>query len=688
MKAARTQRIVKAGSKPVTGADVAAGAEPDTPLVPRVGLLLDALPEAVVVTDTAHRVTGWNMAAERLFGRSRAQMLGSPILEMLDHQVKSATEGDVKSALDRGETWVGGATARKSDGSELELRFTAAAIGKPRSPDGYVIVAHDVTAQVRAEHSAVAAEARFVNFMAAAPAMAFIKDHAGRYVFVNEHALGVVGDRLRLGWKGKTDYDLWPPAIAAQIRDSDRLALAQATPLETIQVVPLEDGPHTMLIRKFALRSATGEQLLGGVGLDITDRVAAAAKAELDRERDVRMSVLATERAIVAEALSRLRISGTVETVATSIARLMLGLPNVGVAAVLLFEADGRATPIGVAVSSGAVPERRSLPLDRSRRMHRRARSGAWVEAWQPSQDDPLDGAMRDLEVSTLAYAPIRSGRDLLGLLAVGATGTSPDAALTDRLPAIVEFAGLAGAVLAPGVVARRRYRSARNAVRLIIERTEFHPVFQPIVELVGRTTVGFEALTRFDDGTAPDAKFDEAVTVGLGRDLEVATLRASLGAAKHLPPGHWLNVNVSPALILAGDAMHALVRAEDRMIVCEVTEHFAIEDYAIFQAALDRLDGVQLAVDDAGAGFASFRHILELRPAFVKLDRSLVAGIDGDPVRQALIVGMSHFALAAGCRLVAEGIETEAELAMLVKLGVPLGQGYLLGRPSPVPSS
>jgi EAL domain-containing protein (putative c-di-GMP-specific phosphodiesterase class I) len=90
------------------------------------------------------------------------------------------------------------------------------------------------------------------------------------------------------------------------------------------------------------------------------------------------------------------------------------------------------------------------------------------------------------------------------------------------------------------------------------------------------------------------------------------------------------------------------------------------------------------MAVDDAGAGFSSFRHILELRPAFVKLDRSLVAGIDADPVRQALIAGMCHFATSAGCRLVAEGIETEAELATLIELEVPLGQGYLLGYPAP----
>ena len=93
----------------------------------------------------------------------------------------------------------------------------------------------------------------------------------------------------------------------------------------------------------------------------------------------------------------------------------------------------------------------------------------------------------------------------------------------------------------------------------------------------------------------------------------------------------------------------------------------------------------MDLAVDDAGAGFASLRHILELRPAFVKLDRSLISGLEADDVRQAMIVALRHFARATGCLLVAEGIETDAELTALRALDIQLGQGYLLGRPLPV---
>ena len=95
----------------------------------------------------------------------------------------------------------------------------------------------------------------------------------------------------------------------------------------------------------------------------------------------------------------------------------------------------------------------------------------------------------------------------------------------------------------------------------------------------------------------------------------------------------------------------------------------------------------MHVSIDDAGAGFASLRHVLELKPEFMKLDRSWIAGLDRDPARQALVAGLSHFARATGCRLIAEGVETEAELAALRAFDVELGQGFLFGRPQAVPA-
>jgi EAL domain-containing protein (putative c-di-GMP-specific phosphodiesterase class I) len=129
-----------------------------------------------------------------------------------------------------------------------------------------------------------------------------------------------------------------------------------------------------------------------------------------------------------------------------------------------------------------------------------------------------------------------------------------------------------------------------------------------------------------------------------------------------------------------------ALLRATDRELVLEITEHAPIEDYPRLADALVTLrHHARLAVDDAGAGYAGLRHILEVQPQFVKLDISLVRAVDKDAARRAMIGGMVAFARDAGCALIAEGIETPGELATLQELGVRFGQGYLLGRPAPV---
>jgi len=102
-------------------------------------------------------------------------------------------------------------------------------------------------------------------------------------------------------------------------------------------------------------------------------------------------------------------------------------------------------------------------------------------------------------------------------------------------------------------------------------------------------------------------------------------------------------------------------------------------------QHGLGRLGpNVQLAIDDAGSGYASLRHILALQPAYVKLDIEWVHNIHRDPVRRALVSGLAYFATETGCELIAEGIETEAELEAIRELGIHLGQGYVLGRPAP----
>jgi EAL domain-containing protein (putative c-di-GMP-specific phosphodiesterase class I) len=207
--------------------------------------------------------------------------------------------------------------------------------------------------------------------------------------------------------------------------------------------------------------------------------------------------------------------------------------------------------------------------------------------------------------------------------------------------------------------------------------------VYQPIVQLETGEPAGYEALTRFADGVPPDVRFAEAAAAGLGTDYELAAMRAATETADDLPGDAYLSLNVSPDVVVGSVRRLAeILRRSSRQIVLEVTEHARIADYAAFRRAVGHLDEATVAIDDAGAGYASLRHILELRPAFAKLDMSLVRGIDGDPLRQGLVAGLAYFAVRTGCRLIAEGVERQEEAGTLRGIGVEFAQGYLFGRP------
>ncbi len=390
------------------------------------------------------------------------------------------------------------------------------------------------------------------------------------------------------------------------------------------------------------------------------------------------------ERTLIADALEALRPLDTPEQTAESICRRIVALPEIAMASLLLLEPDGRALPLALIVDDDRVLERKDLGPERSLQLQARAAQGPWVEAWQPRVGHPYLADHLAIGLRGQAYAPVRSGATLIGLLTVGSRDPDAVALLTERLPAILEYASLAGALLAPSAARTTALAATRQRYQSIIDDRAFHPVFQPIVDLASRSVVGYEALTRFADGTRPDLGFAEARRCGLEGELESATLRAAIAAAEGLPGGCYLSLNVSPAFILAGDELRAILAARTRPIVLEITEHDSVADYAALRSAFVALgSGLRLAVDDAGAGVANFNHLVELRPQFVKVDMGLVHGVNADLARQALIVALLHFAAATDCHVIAEGIETEAERAVLEKLEIPFGQGYLFGRPA-----
>jgi EAL domain-containing protein (putative c-di-GMP-specific phosphodiesterase class I) len=223
----------------------------------------------------------------------------------------------------------------------------------------------------------------------------------------------------------------------------------------------------------------------------------------------------------------------------------------------------------------------------------------------------------------------------------------------------------------------------AHDVLAVCAER-RFTTVFQPVRDLESMSAVGFEALARFHDGGSPADVFAAAHDNGVGVELEIATACAALEAAADLPIDSWLSLNLSPAALLRSDELRAAVDDSGRRVIVELTEHERVEDYPALRAAAQRLGpDVTLAVDDAGAGYASLSHVVALHPALVKLDRAWVDGISSDPVRQALVRGVLGVAEATGSDVVAEGIEREDDLSTVRELGVGLGQGFLLGRPA-----
>ena len=244
----------------------------------------------------------------------------------------------------------------------------------------------------------------------------------------------------------------------------------------------------------------------------------------------------------------------------------------------------------------------------------------------------------------------------------------------------------LDGLMVTPGSASRAQRRERIQDV--IASDDSIASALQPIVRLGDLRIHGFEALARFhvQPEQGPDKWIAEATQLGLGVDLEVECLQRAWTRLRELPEGSYLSLNASPDAVMS-DALLEVFAGEDLdRLVIEVTEHERVKNYPRLASRLASLRGrgARIAIDDTGAGHASLSHLIELRPDFIKLDRGLVQGLDTDPGKHALVRNMLRLAGDLGAKMVAEGIETESELAVLRNLDVPLGQGYLLGRPTP----
>lgn len=319
-----------------------------------------------------------------------------------------------------------------------------------------------------------------------------------------------------------------------------------------------------------------------------------------------------------------------------------------------------------------------------------RVLDGSLQKVVRDAQSDPLASRLPvtdELGIGGYVGVPVRfpDGR-LFGMLCCISRG---------RLAAEPPMRLLEALAQAAGEEAMHRHEkqvlagARRQRIERALRERSLQTVLQPIVRLSRMQIIGVEALTRFGEAPSrPDVWFADAAEVGLGEELELLAIETALALLPALPADVYLSLNVSPAVAVSASLHRLLGTVDVARLTLELTEHSVVKSYDELSQALGplRRAGMRLAVDDAGAGYASFNHILALRPDIIKLDTRLTRQIDGDPVKRSLAEALQSFASRSNAYLVAEGVETQEELDALLRVGATAVQGYFIARPAPLP--
>lgn len=264
------------------------------------------------------------------------------------------------------------------------------------------------------------------------------------------------------------------------------------------------------------------------------------------------------------------------------------------------------------------------------------------------------------------------------------------DESLTNKdLSILTLFAKFAARNIEKDLNESQLHQSARDNIFDIINNKRLTVVFQPIYDVKSKSIKGFECLSRFqtEPYRSPDYWFNQANVSGVGEALELFAIEEALSLLPSIPEQYYITLNISPKYLTSSYLQTMLDKAPLHRIILEVTERESIPDYKAFRNAIQhfRDRGMRLAVDDAGAGFASFQHILELEADIIKLDRSLIANINSDHRKRALVAALIGFAKETKSTVLGEGVETLAELEVLQELGAQKIQGYFFCHPLPL---
>jgi len=633
-------------------------------------MLADQTTAGIFLADgRTRRIVDVNSGALQLTGYKRSELIGASVAKLVAPDDRPAQRSRIAAtATDKSLTTQ--ARYRRKDGSLIKVE-----IQQRRLADGRILaVVRGATQGPLADHEYGQMVARFDLLVATV-------DRDARISYANTALSALTGWSLE-ELMGRPLIDLFPAAYPNGQKQPLSLEfwVGNLEGLSTTELVTRSGESHLVAVSATMLQDQYGASVGAAIlGQDVTQ--SRAAQTELER--------VLRERAGAAEGIARLQPGGSTEETALAICKEIRGLRGVDLALVVAFSADGETR---VLASDAPEKLREDLiaptPAVRSAYLRKRAAMGPWVERWK---ERPGDGgyatSLAKAGLHSVSYAPIRYADRTLGFLAVGSVDRGTPDSRHEALPVIAEFGPVASALLGVDLHAHQLADELRARLHVIVRSGAFHPVFQPIVELDSGQVVGYEALTRFADGEPPYSRFSAAWSIGSGAELELATLDRAVCIAKSLPAGRWLSVNLSPRLLNHLDDIRRILDQANRPLVLEITEHELISDYIAVREALQKFSPARISVDDAGAGFTNFAHIVDLKADFVKLDIGLVRGVDTDLARQAMIVALCHFARNTDCHLIAEGVETRDEARTVKSLGVEFGQGYWYGRPMEVDS-
>ena len=400
-----------------------------------------------------------------------------------------------------------------------------------------------------------------------------------------------------------------------------------------------------------------------------------------------RMEDVQRDRLAVARSLARLRPGKTVTETAHAICREIIQLDDVAAAAFIELGPVGGGSLLGLepsdlfGMASGYHIEPAAVDD-----LRRSAGMGPFtIDIGDGPQAHALGWALKSGGIRTFSAVPIMDGDVPVALLGIGTSLADGRATLDELIPALLEYGAMATALVASELAEREDAAADRQALQLIVDQRQFTIAFQPVVDLATRKVTGFEALTRFDDGTSPRERFETARRVGLADELELATFTLAVELGRDLPRAAFVSANLSGAVLTSHvDDVRALIRTLGHKAVIELSGP-PTSPGAVRKAAASLGPTVVLAVDDAGEPGIGYGELMMLAPKLIKLGIGSTRGIETDAVKRALVTGMVSFATSTGSELVAKGVETESELQALLELGISIGQGELFGMAAPV---